>query len=130
MGRALFKSAPHGEYTLRSGMQWHARVVLPNVPLQVFGRQLDKKITAIVPVRATGTVRFDESALEDPAEQAYAKARRPSYLVFEHDRRFIWGPVTAVDGVHRFQMRPGPPGDYTLSPRGRRVMKRLTGAND
>ena len=63
-------------------------------------------------------MQFDESALAEPLQREWARKRRPTYLVFDHERRYIWGPVTRKDGVYRFVLRPGPPGDYRLMPRG------------
>ena len=118
-GRALFSAVPHGDYTLRSAMQRNASAVLPNVKLSVFSARVDYQVTAILPVRAAGIIRFDESELTEPAEREWARQRRPNYLVFDHERRFIWGSVTQKDGIYRFQMRPGPPGNYRLMPRGK-----------
>lgn len=119
MGRAVFGAVPHGEYTLRSAMQRDSTVVLPNVKLSVFRDRVDRKVTAISPVRVSGTVRFDESELKEGVEREWARQRRPTYLVFSHERRYIWGPLTEASGVYRFRMRPGPPGDYELLPRGK-----------
>lgn len=118
MGRALFRDVPYGEYALRSGMQREATAVLPNARLSVFRSQVDYRITAVMPARAAGIIRFDESELVEAVEREWARKRRPTYLVFEHERRYIWGPVTSKGGTYGFTMRPGPPGDYRLMPRG------------
>ena len=99
-------------------MQREATAVLPNARLSVFRSQVDYRITAVMPARAVGIIRFDESALVEAVEREWARKRRPTYLVFEHERRYIWGPVTSKGGTHGFTMRPGPPGDYRLMPRG------------
>ena len=85
MGRALFRDVPYGEYALRSGMQREATAVLPNARLSVFRSQVDYRITAVMPARAAGIIRFDESELVEAVEREWARKRRPTYLVFEHE---------------------------------------------
>lgn len=118
-GVASFAAVPHGQYVVRSAMQRQAEVVLPDHPVAVFQPQVELQATARAPAVAAGTLRYDLSGLRDEIERRYARERRPRYLVFENDRRFIWGPVTERDGQSHFRMRPGVPGAFTLQHRGK-----------
>jgi hypothetical protein len=93
--------------------------VIPDTTVEVVsGGASVVRVAAIAPVPASGEIVWFEGDLRSEAERRYARERRPDYLVFANDERFVWGPVTTVGGQTRFNTTKGVPGTYQLSHRG------------
>jgi hypothetical protein len=119
-GKAVFEAVPAGAFRVRSMMQRDPVLTVPEVALDVWGgRPASKRLVASVPAVASGTLEWDESELADELERAYARKLRPTYLVFESEGRYTWGPVKRSERGFTFRTRKSAPGTYRLESRGK-----------